>query len=73
MIHGTVRTFDDPAGIGTVADEHGTAYFFHCTQIADGSRTIAEGTPVTFTIVAGHQGRYEAAAITALTAAPGAA
>jgi hypothetical protein len=38
----------------------GTSFPFHATAIADGSRDIAVGTPVTFTLVPGHQGRYEA-------------
>ena len=34
----------DAAGLGVVRGDDGTAYPFHCTQIADGSRTIAVGT-----------------------------
>jgi hypothetical protein len=34
---------------------------FHCTQIADGSRTVAVGTRVTFGLLAGRAGRWEAA------------
>jgi CspA family cold shock protein len=62
--HGSVKEFDEPKGFGTVEDEVGTAYFFHCTQIADGTRTIAPGTPVCFEVIAGHMGRWEAAAVT---------
>jgi hypothetical protein len=40
-------------------------YRFHCTQIADGSRTIAVGTPVGFRLLAGRDGRWEAADIRA--------
>lgn len=56
---GTVLTFDAPAGYGTVGagDE---SWFFHCTSLADGSRTIAEGTAVRFRVTAGHRGRWEA-------------
>jgi hypothetical protein len=36
---------------------------FHCTQIADGSRSIAIGTAVRFRLEPGHLGRWEAAAI----------
>jgi hypothetical protein len=36
-------------------------YRFHCTQIADGSRTVVVGTVVTFGLLAGHGGRWEAA------------
>ncbi len=58
---GVVHTFDEDKGCGTVRDAGGTERFFHCTAIADASRTIAVGTPVTFTIVAGRLGRWEAA------------
>lgn len=61
-MNGTVTQFDDAAGLGTVTAEDGTAYAFHCTQIADGSRTIAAGTPVSFELVA-RLGRHEATAI----------
>jgi CspA family cold shock protein len=62
-VSGTVTEFDDAAGLGTVTADDGTAYPFHCTQIADGSRTIAVGTAVRFELIA-RLGRYEAAAIT---------
>ena len=58
---GTVAEFDDAAGYGTVvADELGARWFFHCTTIADGSRTIAVGAAVCFEVEAGRLGRYEA-------------
>lgn len=53
---GTVERFDDPAGHGTVLDGDGRSWFFHCTQIADGTRSIAEGTPVTFRPAPGPMG-----------------
>jgi len=61
---GTVREFDDAKGWGTVTGEDGTDLFFHCTAIADGTRTIAAGTAVTYEVVAGRQGRYEASGLT---------
>ena len=67
---GAVTEFDEAVGIGTVTADDGTPYFFHCTQIADGTRTIAVGTPVWFEVVAGHGGRWEAAAVTAVEPAP---
>ena len=45
-MNGVVTQFDDPRGLGEVTGEDGAVYPFHCTQIADGSRTIAEGTEV---------------------------
>jgi cold shock CspA family protein len=61
---GTVTEFDDAKGFGTITADDASTYFVHCTQIADGSRTIAPGTAVTFEIVPWHEGRYEAVAVT---------
>jgi CspA family cold shock protein len=58
---GVVTEFDEPAGFGTVTAEDGEAHFFHCTAIADGTRTIDVGAKVRFEVVAGRQGRWEAA------------
>lgn len=64
---GVVEAFDEPRGLGTIrSDDDGAALPFHCTAIADGSRTIAVGTAVRFTVVPGHLGRWEAAQITPL-------
>ena len=64
MPSGTVAAFDADAGFGeVVADEDAMRLFFHCTQIDDGSRHIDVGAAVTFDIVAGHLGRYEATAV----------
>lgn len=60
---GTVATFEDPAGYGTVADDDGNEWFFHCTAIADGTRTIEVGTAVVFDVSPGRLGRWEAANI----------
>lgn len=70
--HGTVVEFDEAVGLGAVRahgapaeagepGEAGDSYRFHCTQIADGSRTIEVGTAVTFSVVAGRLGAWEAA------------
>lgn len=62
--HGRVAMFDAARGFGDVlrADNQHT-YFFHCTQIADGSRAIGVGTEVTFRLAAGRMGRWEAMAV----------
>jgi CspA family cold shock protein len=57
---GSVATFDEMRGLGTVVSDDGRSLSFHCTAIADGSRTIAVGTRVTFSVVAGHLGQWEA-------------
>jgi cold shock CspA family protein len=63
-VHGNVSAFDERRGVGEVTADDGTVYWFHCTRIADGTRTIAPNTPVEFDVVPGHKGRWEAAAIT---------
>jgi cold shock CspA family protein len=57
---GRVTEWDEHGGYGTVTADDGGSYFFHCTAIADGSRTTATGTRVTFEVVAGRMGRWEA-------------
>jgi cold shock CspA family protein len=59
-VRGEVVAFDEAAGYGTVraGDDD---YFFHCTSIADGTRTIEVGATVDFVVVPGRLGRWEAA------------
>ena len=64
MPRGTVVEFDDDGGYGTVREDGGTERFFHCTAIADGTRTIEVGTEVHFDVVAGLRGVYEARRLT---------
>jgi len=58
---GTISAFDGHKGYGTVRTTDGPDLFFHCTAIADGSRTVEVGAAVTFEVVPGQLGRYEAA------------
>jgi CspA family cold shock protein len=61
MPRGVVVDFDEAKGYGSVEDSStGTRYFFHCTQIADGTRSIPSGADVEFDVGAGRQGRWEA-------------
>jgi cold shock CspA family protein len=61
---GVVIEFDDAKGYGIVSDAStGAQYFFHCTQIADGTRTTSPGTEFEFDIVAGRRGEWEAVAL----------
>jgi CspA family cold shock protein len=63
-----VASFDAAVGLGTV-DEDGPGagtYPFHCTQIADGTRTIEVGTPVAFNLMPARHGRVEAIGLTGL-------
>jgi len=48
----------------------GLRYPFHCTAIHDGTRFVALGADVEFTVVAGPLGRYEASAIRKIDRAP---
>ena len=60
---GSVAEFDKHAGLGVIVGDDAKSYPFHCTAIADGTRDIAVGTKVTFTIAAGHKGQLEATEI----------
>ena len=54
---GRVASFDDRVGAGVVrADGTDEEWAFHCTRIADGSRTIPEGAWVSFEVVPGPTG-----------------
>jgi CspA family cold shock protein len=60
---GIVSAFDRSVGLGEVSTADGQRHPFHCIEIADGTRDIEVGTPVTFELL-GKLGRYEAARIT---------
>jgi hypothetical protein len=59
-LEGLVAEFDEHVGLGAVATPAGDRFGFHCTRIAGGGRTIPVGVPVTFVVVPGRQGRWEA-------------
>ena len=61
-MHGTVTDFDEAVGLGTITGDDGESYAFHCTQIADGTRTIEVGVAVTFELRP-RLGRYEASEV----------
>jgi CspA family cold shock protein len=67
QLEGEVISFDEGVGLGEIsqAGDGGPAerYRFHCTQIADGSRVVAVGARVSFRLLAGRDGRWEAADI----------
>lgn len=60
---GTVSEFSQERGLGEITADDATVYPFHCTVIADGTRTIAVGARVDFEVVPGPLGRWEAAAV----------
>jgi CspA family cold shock protein len=57
---GRVVAFDERRGLGEIESAGGDRYSFHCTQIADGSRTIPVGAAVEFTVAPALLGRWEA-------------
>ena len=62
MATGTVVEFSEPRGIGVIRADDST-YGFHCTQIADGTRSVRIGATVEFEVVPGRRGDWEAARI----------
>jgi cold shock CspA family protein len=62
---GVISTFDEPRGLGLITTSGGEELPFHCTAIADGTRTISVGERVRFQVVPGRLGRWEAARIEA--------
>jgi cold shock CspA family protein len=61
--HGHVVAYDPQRGLGSVERDDGHRFGFHCTAITDGSRDIPVGATVTFRVVPGHLGVWEAATI----------
>lgn len=54
---GVVVSFDEQIGTGViVGDSTGAEWYFHCTRISDGSRTIDVATPVWFRTTLGPTG-----------------
>jgi CspA family cold shock protein len=55
-----VIEFDERVGLGTVVDDDGARYLFHCVEIADGTRSIELDAAVSFEPMEKF-GRWEAA------------
>ncbi|MDQ2650367.1 MAG: cold shock domain-containing protein [Actinomycetota bacterium] len=62
-MRGKVVAFDEARGWGELESEDGRVLPFHCTQIADGTRTIEVGTEVDHDVRPGGMGRWEAGAL----------
>ena len=60
---GTVVEYDEHAGFGWLEAHDGRRLWFHCTQIADGTRTIEVGAKVHYDVVPGHRGLMQAVRI----------
>lgn len=63
---GEVVAFDESRGLGTVRGADGREWMFHCTRIADGSRTIPVGAAVAFAVGPGRPGGWEATGLVKL-------
>lgn len=61
---GRVEAYDPQRGWGTIVGDDGERLGFHCTQIADGTRTVAVGATVRYRRIPAHRGTYEATAVT---------
>lgn len=62
-LRGTVASFDDRAGWGILRTGDSRELFFHCTQIADGTRTIPVGVAVEAECRPIGVGQWEAAGV----------
>ncbi len=60
---GVVTEFDAEVGLGVIVDGDDSRWPFHCTAIADGTRTIEVGTVVRFERTWGAPGRWEAGSV----------
>jgi cold shock CspA family protein len=58
---GRVADYDDHKGWGHIATGDGRLLFFHCTAIADGTRTVPVGADVEYEEVTDPRGKPEAA------------
>ena len=57
MSEGTVKWFNDAKGFGFIEQDNGSDVFVHHTAInADGFKSLAEGSRVTFEITDGPKG-----------------
>ena len=65
-LSGQVVAFDEHRGLGEIRATSGERYPFHCTAIADGTRTIAGDARVEFALVPGPVGAFEAGAVRAV-------
>ena len=57
MAEGTVKWFNDAKGFGFIEQEGGPDVFVHFSAIEmDGFKTLAQGDPVSFTVIQGPKG-----------------
>jgi cold shock CspA family protein len=63
---GIIESFDEHRGDGVLRSDDGRAFYFHCVEIADGSRLVPQGVRVTAERRVGRLGRDEAAKVTVI-------
>jgi cold shock CspA family protein len=59
-MRGRIEAFDEHRGDGLVRTDEGQRLYFHCVNIADGSRSIEPGERVSVRRGVGHLGHDEA-------------
>jgi len=62
-MNGRIESFDDRRGDGLLRTDTGEGLYFHCVNIADGSRSIALGASVSARRQVGHLGHDQATEI----------
>ena len=60
---GRVVAFDADRGLGEIEEPDGTRRVFHCTQVADGRRTVPVGAAVRYVLVPASLGSWEASEV----------
>jgi cold shock CspA family protein len=60
VLRGHIESFDDDRGDGLVRADNGEAFYFHCVNIADGSRHVERGQTVSLRRAVGHLGHDQA-------------
>jgi cold shock CspA family protein len=65
VLSGSISTFDDRRGDGVFVTDDGERLYFHCLDIADGTRSIPFGARAHAERAVGHVGRDDARNITA--------
>jgi cold shock CspA family protein len=64
ILKGVVVSFDAKLGIGVIASREAGSVRFHCTEIADGSRSIERGSRVVFLLRPSPVRGWEAVSVT---------
>lgn len=70
MINGIIDGFDDRRGDGYLLGDDGRRAYFHCVNIANGLRTVANGARAAGERSVGHLGRDEVIDVTILRTSP---